>query len=80
MCEKCVELDKKIEHYGQLSRWITDQKRLNSSGCLLRKCAPKKQPFIQKPNKAILSESALYRGVPCQTWINCAIGRRGYSL
>jgi|HubBroStandDraft_6_1064221.scaffolds.fasta_scaffold104263_5 hypothetical protein len=26
ICEKCVELNKKIKHYEQLSRWITDQK------------------------------------------------------
>ena len=26
MCEKCVELDNKIEHYGPAVPWITDQK------------------------------------------------------
>jgi hypothetical protein len=26
MCEKCVELDKKIEHYRQLSNLVSDEK------------------------------------------------------
>lgn len=25
MCEKCTELDKKIEHYKKLSTWVLDQ-------------------------------------------------------
>jgi hypothetical protein len=25
MCEKCIELDKKIEHYQELSTWVIDQ-------------------------------------------------------
>jgi hypothetical protein len=25
MCEKCIELDKKIEHYRKLSIWVIDQ-------------------------------------------------------
>jgi hypothetical protein len=29
MCEKCVELDKKIEHYRSMSPRITDQATLD---------------------------------------------------
>jgi hypothetical protein len=28
MCEKCVQLDRKIEHYSRLCSWITDQKEI----------------------------------------------------
>jgi hypothetical protein len=29
MCEKCIEIDTKIEHYQQLSRLIIDQPTLD---------------------------------------------------
>lgn len=25
MCEKCIELDRKIEHYRKLSTWVLDE-------------------------------------------------------
>jgi hypothetical protein len=31
MCDKCVELDRKIEHYQRLSSLITDQRTLTGS-------------------------------------------------
>jgi hypothetical protein len=42
MCEKCVELDKKIEHYRQLSRWITDQQTIESLGLFIAKLRAEK--------------------------------------
>ena len=29
MCDKCVELDGKIEHYQRMASWITDQPTLD---------------------------------------------------
>ena len=29
MCERCVELDAKIDHYQKLARMITDQRMLD---------------------------------------------------
>jgi hypothetical protein len=42
MCEKCIELDKKIEHYGQLSSWITDQKTIEQLGLFIEKLRAEK--------------------------------------
>jgi hypothetical protein len=42
MCEKCVELDKKIEHYRQLSRWITDQQTIEQFGLFVEKLRAEK--------------------------------------
>jgi hypothetical protein len=36
MCEKCKELDQKIEHYQELSRSITDQPTIDSLNELIR--------------------------------------------
>jgi hypothetical protein len=30
MCEKCIEIDGKIDHYRRLSSWITDQPTLDA--------------------------------------------------
>jgi hypothetical protein len=30
MCEKCIEIDGKIEHYQRLSVWITDHPTLDA--------------------------------------------------
>jgi hypothetical protein len=30
MCEKCIELDEKIDHYEKLSRMITDERALDA--------------------------------------------------
>ena len=45
MCEKCVELDKKIEHYQQLSGWITDQKTIKQLGLFIDKLRAEKAAF-----------------------------------
>ena len=42
MCEKCAELDKKIEHYRQLSSLITDQKVVDAIALLIEKLRAEK--------------------------------------
>jgi hypothetical protein len=37
MCEKCAELDGKIEHYRQMARWITDPFTLEGIDILTQK-------------------------------------------
>ena len=37
MCEKCAELDSKIEHYRQMARWITDPFTLEGIDILFKK-------------------------------------------
>jgi hypothetical protein len=37
MCEKCAELDSKIEHYRQMARWITDPFTLEGIDILTQK-------------------------------------------
>jgi hypothetical protein len=48
MCEKCIEIDAKIERYQHLSRWITDQPTLD---------AIKKLTEDLKTEKAVLHPS-----------------------
>jgi hypothetical protein len=42
MCEKCVELDERIEHYGQLSRGITDRRTIDTIRSLIEKLRAEK--------------------------------------
>lgn len=37
MCEKCRELDDKIEHYQRLSRWVNDKVTLEIMRKLIEK-------------------------------------------
>lgn len=37
MCDKCAELDGKIEHYQRLARWVNDQKTLDGIALLIDK-------------------------------------------
>ena len=37
MCEKCVELDKKLAHYRQLSTWVVDKQALNGICIIIEK-------------------------------------------
>jgi hypothetical protein len=43
VCEKCVELDERIEHYGQLSRRITDQRTIDTIRLLIEKLSAEKR-------------------------------------
>ena len=48
MCEKCVELDEKIEHYGRLSQLITDQKTIEVLGQFIEKLRAEKAALHPK--------------------------------
>jgi hypothetical protein len=37
MCEKCGELDDKIEHYQRISRWLNDKTTLDIIRMLIEK-------------------------------------------
>ena len=43
MCEKCVELDGKIEHYQKLSSLLTDQRTLEAIKQLIAQMEAEKQ-------------------------------------
>ena len=38
MCDKCVEIDNKIEHYRRLARQVTDQPTRDGIERLIAKC------------------------------------------
>ena len=42
MCDKCVQLDRKIEHYSRLSTWITDQKTIEEIRFFIEKLRAQK--------------------------------------
>jgi hypothetical protein len=42
MCEKCVELDKKIEQYRALARKVTDRPTLDAIDVLIKKMETRK--------------------------------------
>jgi hypothetical protein len=42
MCEKCVEIDKKIEHYRRLSSGITDQPMLDGINGMIQQMKAQK--------------------------------------
>jgi hypothetical protein len=42
MCEKCVELDKKIEQYRALARKVTNQPTLDAIAVLIKKMEARK--------------------------------------
>jgi hypothetical protein len=35
MCERCVEIDKKIEHYQRIARGVTDKRTLDGIKALI---------------------------------------------
>jgi hypothetical protein len=43
MCEKCKELDLKIEHFRSLSSVVTDRMTLNGIGTLIEKYQAEKK-------------------------------------
>lgn len=45
MCDKCAELDGKIEHYRRIARWVTDQKALDAIALLIAKYETDKKAF-----------------------------------
>ena len=49
MCEKCQQLDSKIEHYRQISKLLTDEQTLKGLKLLFEK--------YQADRKALHSES-----------------------
>jgi hypothetical protein len=50
MCEKCVELDSKIEHYQHMASRITDQATLDGIQQLIERMQAQKAAFT--PNKS----------------------------
>jgi len=42
MCEQCIELDEKIEHYRALARRVTDQVTLEAIALLIKKMEARK--------------------------------------
>jgi hypothetical protein len=48
MCEKCVELDGKIEHYRQISRWVNDRTTLEGIATSLQSMRRTKKRFIPR--------------------------------
>lgn len=51
MCEKCVEIDAKIERYERLSRFITDQPALDGVKQLLEQLNAEKAALHPKKGK-----------------------------
>jgi hypothetical protein len=43
MCEKCVEIDGRIEHYQNLSSLVTDQRTLDAIKLLIARMEAEKQ-------------------------------------
>ena len=42
MCEKCVELDAKIDRYKQMARMITDQRTLDGIAKIIEEASAEK--------------------------------------
>lgn len=43
MCDRCVEIEGKIEHYRRMALWVSDRKTLDGIAFLLAKCAEDKK-------------------------------------
>ena len=54
MCEKCVEIDGKIEHYRNLSSLVTDQQALDGIKLLVAQMEAEKRAL--HPETAICSD------------------------
>jgi hypothetical protein len=48
MCDKCVELDRKIEHYERIAASITDQLTIDRFKMLIEECGPERSACILK--------------------------------
>ena len=51
MCEKCIELDKKIEHYGQLAARVGDPLLTEGVGQLIREIEAQKAALHPEQQK-----------------------------
>jgi hypothetical protein len=69
MCDKCVELDKKIERYRRLSSSLADQMTIDRIKALSTNCARKKLNFTLSRNRKAVPVGCLFYHV--------AVGRRG---
>ena len=49
MCDKCAELDGKIEHYRLMAQWVSDRKTLDGIAVLLAKYAEDKKALHPQP-------------------------------
>ena len=49
MCGKCVELDGRIEHYGEISRWVNDELTLEGIEILIAKYLADKEVLHPLP-------------------------------
>lgn len=45
MCDRCVELDGKIEHYRRMAQWVNDKKTLDGIAYLIAKSEADKKTF-----------------------------------
>jgi hypothetical protein len=68
MCDKCVELDKKIERYREVSSSLTDQITIDRIKSLIDELQAQKLNFT--PSRSRLSESA---STAATRW--CSAGR-----
>jgi hypothetical protein len=48
MCDKCDELDKKIEHYRSISERITDEKTIEGLKALIEACLAQRATLHQR--------------------------------
>lgn len=49
MCGKCVEIDDRIEHYRQISRWVNDKLTLEGIEILIAKYMADKEALHPVP-------------------------------
>ena len=49
MCGKCVEIDDRIEHYRQISRWVNDKLTLEGIEILIAKYLADKEALHPVP-------------------------------
>jgi hypothetical protein len=48
MCDKCVEIDKKIDHYKSLAAWIIDERTRQAVKTLIEKHEAEKRALHPK--------------------------------
>lgn len=49
MCDKCAELDGKIEHYRRMAQWVNDRKTLDGIAVLILNYEEEKKAFHPSP-------------------------------